>query len=50
MESKDSFILGLFFGALLCCWFMLVWPKPTICEVDYGDVNHTHVRYGIIVQ
>lgn len=50
VNDKDSFVVGIFFGALLCCWFMVIWPKPITCEVTTGDLNHTHIRIGVIVE
>ena len=48
MKCYESCILGIFIGALLLCLLMLLFPKGYSCEVDVGDVNHTHVRFGVM--
>lgn len=47
MKPYDQYVNGIFVGMLICCLFMLNFPKHKTCEVDFGDVNHTHVRYGV---
>lgn len=34
--NRDCFICGVFCGALVCCWFMWVFPVPKVCEVRVG--------------
>lgn len=46
--DKESFVLGIFFGALLICLFMLNYPKPTKCSVMVAYANKTFVTYGVI--
>lgn len=46
-SRSDMYVHGTVFGILLCCILMLLFPKHKTCEVDFGDVNHTHVRYGV---
>lgn len=43
----DDYVKGIFCGAFIICLFMLLFPKHATCEVDMGDVNHTHVRIGV---
>lgn len=46
----DNYVKGIFTGALLMCFFMLIWPKATTCQVvlKHGNGNSTIVQYGII--
>ena len=51
MKNWDSFIVGVFFGFLVVCLFMLKWPEPKHCAVviGHGDGRVSHVEYGVIV-
>lgn len=49
MKCVDSFVLGVAFGVLLGCMVAMMFTKPRMCEVVSGDLNHTHVRYGVVV-
>lgn len=45
--DMDKMVHGFFYGMAFLCVLMLNFPKHKTCEVDYGDVNHTHVRIGV---
>ena len=47
MKCYESCIIGIFVGALLLSLLMLNFPKHQTCEVDWGDLNRTHVRIGV---
>lgn len=51
MKDWDSFIVGMFVGALVLCLAMLNWPEPKRCGVviSYGNGKVSHVQYGVIV-
>lgn len=49
MKCIDSFVLGIAFGMLFTCFLMWMYGAPKMCEVSMGDLNHTHVRYGVVV-
>lgn len=47
MRDWESFIVGMFGGALVLCLIMLNFQAPIRCEVQMGDMNHTHIIYGV---
>ena len=44
--NRDCFVVGVFCGALVCCWFMWVFPVPKACEVSITRGSETHVFVG----
>ena len=59
MKCVDSFLYGVAFGMLVASLvFVYVTeiaksdakPKASVCELSVGDLNHTHVRYGVVIQ
>ena len=49
--NRDCFVVGVFVGMLLCCFLMLMFPMPKVCEVSMGvkDGKEVHVRYGVVI-
>lgn len=50
MKDVGSFVIGVAMGIMFCCFIMLLCQEPKLCEVVSGDLNHTHIRYGVFVK
>lgn len=51
MKCIDSCVVGVVIGMLFCCFLMLMFPKPKVCEVNVGmkEGKEVHVRYGVVI-